>query len=840
MQVVPYKPEGYQLLHEGALTFSEMQQNGIKMNVSHLKSEYKRLGKEVNSIKSDLESFEETKLWRKTYGSKFALDSDEQLADILYEKIGYEAKKFTDTGAKSVDHEALSAIQSPMVDTYLRYRKLEKARTTYIKNLLKETQYGYLHPNMMLHTARTFRSSSSNPNIQNQPTRDPEIGKIIRKAFIPRKDSYLVAADYGGIEVKGSCFYHEDPTMLEYMRNPESSDMHSDFACLLFILDSLDESYPGEKTLRKGTKNGFTFPQFYGDYYGNNAISLWDWMGLKGNKINPKHGQILKTGETVGKHLIKNGIKNYRQFEKHVQNIEKDMWENRFPVYKKWRNNQYKSYLKNGYVTILSGFVCSGMIDRNATINYPIQGCLEGNSKVLTDKGHIPIKKLVNKKVKVWTGFNWAFATGVNRGKCQRANITLESGLVIKCDTRHKLKNENHQWIDFKNLSIGDYIALPRTPDVILPSNKMTWDFILGFIIGDGALCKNLRSSGNSYAEFVSITVGEKKKRILKNIQRFLSHLGFGGYKKLKVRSTKDQKYTLRIEDKNFVYALKNEGMVFGCTAHTKNIPESIWTKSFQNQRDFLEGIWKSDGSTGKWQENNLHMCNKNLLQEIQILASPLGFDSALKSTKTGWKLSFSFRDKNKKPVRKIPSQTIHNLININDVKTKQGDNDSITEKRLIKSNKDISQYVGERLIDKYNPKSEIYRYDKIISIDILDHQETTYTMSVENSLHQFVADGVVHKNTCFHCLLWSCIELNKKMKKEKMRSKLIFQVHDEIIADVKKDEYDDYLSLLKETMVHDLKEHFTFINVPMEIEVEASALEGNWFEMEKVLHYIQ
>ena len=137
MQVVPYKPEGYQLLHDGALAFSEMQQNGIKMDVKHLKNEYKRLGKEVNDIKKKLNTFEEIKLWKKIYGNKFALDSDDQLADILYERMGYEAKKFTDSGAKSVDYEALSALNSPVIDIYLRYRKLEKTRTNYVKGLLK-------------------------------------------------------------------------------------------------------------------------------------------------------------------------------------------------------------------------------------------------------------------------------------------------------------------------------------------------------------------------------------------------------------------------------------------------------------------------------------------------------------------------------------------------------------------------------------------------------------------------------------------------------------------------------------------------------------------------------
>jgi len=376
MQIVPTSIEGYNLLQEGSMCFSDMQQNGIRIDMGHCKHQYKKLGKEVKKQSEKLMDHKEIRKWQKVYGKKFNIKSDDQLADVLYNKLGYTAQKITEKGNNSVDQEALKALGIPMVDDYLRYRKLDKIRNTFLRNLLKEQHDGWLHPFLNLNTARTYRSSSDRVNIQNQPTRDPEAGEIIRRAFISREGHCLVAGDYGGVEVKGSAWYHEDPTMLGYLRDPENSDMHADFCMLLFKLAGLDESIKGEKTLRKGTKNGFTFPQFYGDYYGNNAVSLFGWADLKtkNGKIVPDSGMKIRGDVPVGRHIRENGIKTFEQFKAHVGKIEDDMWKRRFKQYKKWRDNQYNWYLKHGYVSILSGFICKGIMTRNATINYPIQG----------------------------------------------------------------------------------------------------------------------------------------------------------------------------------------------------------------------------------------------------------------------------------------------------------------------------------------------------------------------------------------------------------------------------------------------------------------------------------
>ncbi len=374
MQIVPYNTQAYDLLHNGAICFSEIHQNGIRVDSKHLKSEYKRLKKEVKKLSGKIETFAEAKLWKGKYKDNFSLNSDDQLSDILFNELQYESKKFTDSGNPSVDKEALKALKSSFTDYLLRYRFYFKLQNTYIKGLIEETCNGFIHPFINLHTARTFRSSANSPNVQNMPIRDPEAGEIIRKAFIPREGMMLMGADYGGVEVKAAALYHRDPTMLHYLRNLESSDMHSDFACLLFMLSDLDTNNKGENRLRKATKNSFTFPQFYGDYYKNNALGIWEWLNFSGDRIKKTEGPEIRGGITIGEYLINKGIKTFDQYVEHVKKIEHNMWNKRFPVYARWKEQHYKSYLKKGYVTILSGFVCQGSMKKNDVINYPIQG----------------------------------------------------------------------------------------------------------------------------------------------------------------------------------------------------------------------------------------------------------------------------------------------------------------------------------------------------------------------------------------------------------------------------------------------------------------------------------
>ena len=105
-------------------------------------------------------------------------------------------------------------------------------------------------------------------------------------------------------------------------------------------------------------------------------------------------------------------------------------------------------------------------------------------------------------------------------------------------------------------------------------------------------------------------------------------------------------------------------------------------------------------------------------------------------------------------------------------------------------------------------------------------------------SLTGFIYQGYMTRNEvinypiqgdAFHCLLWSLIELRKELKKQKMKTLIVGQIHDSIVSDVPKEETDDYINMTQEIMVERLMKEWDWIIVPLNIDTEASPVDGNW-----------
>lgn len=220
-------------------------------------------------------------------------------------------------------------------------------------------------------------NSSSDPNMQNVPSRDPESMFLCRRAIVPRLGHAIMEIDFKGIEVSVACCYHKDPRMREYLLNPKSN-MHGDMARQIFWLP---ESYQPQKgdnfseILRQSAKNGFVFPQFYGDWYESCAFNIaFTWCKM------PRSGRWKATdglnfrGEPIGRIMLENGMSSLEDFAQHMKRIEDDFWNNRFKVYNRWRKKWHEEYQRNGRFEMKTGFVCSGYMQRNQVINYPVQG----------------------------------------------------------------------------------------------------------------------------------------------------------------------------------------------------------------------------------------------------------------------------------------------------------------------------------------------------------------------------------------------------------------------------------------------------------------------------------
>lgn len=836
--------DAYRLLHQGSLTFAQMERNGCRINVDYLDKQITDTQRQIKELEGKLRSDKVYTLWQKEYGRNANLLSGAQLGKILYDKMGFEVTTRTKIEKRpKTDAKALEVIDHPFVRSYSRLLKLEKAKGKLLE-IKRETVDGFVHPFLHLASgddesggARSYRSSSSDPNLQNIFSRDQEFAKLLKSAFIARENHQIVEVDFKVLEgMVGAC-YHKDPNMLRYFRDP-TTDMHRDTAMDLFLLE---KEQVEKRTTRDVAKNQFVFAEFYGSYYAQCARAIWEILGRRKMK--------LADGMLVLDWLKKKGIKDMGRcdpgaryepekgtFEYHLKQVEQVLWNERFPGYRDWKKEYHAEYIKNGYFDYLTGFRVEGDYRKNQVVNYPIQGCLAGSSKVLTLDGWIPIKELVGRKTKVWTGFKWADATGLDRGICKRAKVRLSSGLIVRCDIRHKLKNEKDEWTDFENLKVGDLVALPKNPVMLEASEEITWEFVLGFIIGDGHL--GLRGS----RKYLTITVGEKKVGVLRRIKDFLVGKGYmdGGYGGVHLdiippNGNKREKHRLHIEVERFTSFLESRGLVFGWNAHTKRVPESVWRSTLQQQRDFMEGLWLSDGCREGSNQRNLHMCNKKLLMDVQILIGPLGFDSVLCRTKDGHLLRVHWKKFNAKSPRKFPADTLLQMVSEVKIENYQDRCEPVTDSRACSRAKkgiDPSQYVAERVIEKNGTGDEtVYRYDEIVGIQVLEEEETTYTMSVNDPLHQFVADGVIHKNTAFHCALWTTIRVQRWLTKNRMRSKLINTIHDSLIGDIHKRELEDYIAKVVEIVKVDLPRHWDWIITPLMVEVDVAPLGGSWWD---------
>lgn len=214
-------------------------------------------------------------------------------------------------------------------------------------------------------------NSSDSPNFQNIPKRDEEAMLIVRKALYPRPGYQLLEVDFSGLEVRIAACYHKDSTMLKYIKDP-TTDMHRDMAIQIFKLDDFVKGT--HDVLRQAAKNGFVFPEFYGDYYVNCASNMaCGWLKLPNGTWSAGQG-IQINGVYASDHMISKGLSSLSKFEKHVKTIEDDFWFNRFKEYAEWKERWYKVYKKYGYIDLLTGFRCSGVMSKNEVINTPVQG----------------------------------------------------------------------------------------------------------------------------------------------------------------------------------------------------------------------------------------------------------------------------------------------------------------------------------------------------------------------------------------------------------------------------------------------------------------------------------
>lgn len=197
-------------------TLDSMEKWGIRVKGEELKA----YGEKLNVRILELE-----KLIYEQAGEEFNINSPKQLGVILFEKMGIPGGKKTKTGySTAADILEKLAPEQPIVNDILEYRQLTKLKSTYadgLGNVIEED--GRIHSTFNQTITATGRISSTEPNLQNIPVR-MELGRLIRKVFVPEDGFVFVDADYSQIELRVLAHMSGDEKLVQAYK--EAQDIH--------------------------------------------------------------------------------------------------------------------------------------------------------------------------------------------------------------------------------------------------------------------------------------------------------------------------------------------------------------------------------------------------------------------------------------------------------------------------------------------------------------------------------------------------------------------------------------------------------------------------------------
>lgn len=341
------------------LVLAKMQYNGMYVNADELKDFGEEIKKTAETLTNEIYSLA---------GEEFNINSHQQLGKILFEKLGLPAPKKTKTGY-STDVDVLEKLinKHEIIEKILGYRKIAKLNSTYIEGLIpyinKNTHK--IHSKFHQTITATGRISSTDPNLQNIPTRE-EIGKQIRKAFLPEEGNVYIDADYSQIELRVLAHISKDENMIYAFNHGE--DIHRQAASKVFNVP-LDEVTKEQRSSAKAVN--------FGIVYGISDFGL-------ANQI--------KVSNKQAKQYINDYLEKYSGIKKFMSNITEEAKEKGY-VETLFGRKRYIPELKS------SNYMVRKFGDRVA-MNTPIQGTAADIMKIAMINVNKELKeKKINGKI---------------------------------------------------------------------------------------------------------------------------------------------------------------------------------------------------------------------------------------------------------------------------------------------------------------------------------------------------------------------------------------------------------------------------------------------------------
>ncbi len=311
----------------------EIQYNGMLVDKQELINFGKDLKEKINFLTNEIYDLA---------GEEFNINSTQQLGNILFEKLNLPGAKKNKKGY-STDVAILEKIKlaHPIVEKILEYRTLSKLNSTYVEGMVPYINpatsriHSYFHQTI----TATGRISSTEPNLQNIPSRD-EYGRNIKKAFKPQEGYVYIDADYSQIELRVLSHIAKDQNMINAFKNDE--DIHKEVASRVF-------NVPMEEVTKEQRRKAKAVN--FGIVYGITDFGLAEQIG---------------TSRKEAKEYIESYLEKYDGIKKYMEDVAKSAKETGY-VETSFGRRRYIPELKSSNYMVRE-------FGKRAAMNTPIQG----------------------------------------------------------------------------------------------------------------------------------------------------------------------------------------------------------------------------------------------------------------------------------------------------------------------------------------------------------------------------------------------------------------------------------------------------------------------------------
>ena len=330
---------------------ADMELNGIRVDKAVLEGMKDSLQEKIQVVSEEIYNLA---------GHEFNIGSPKQLGVVLFEELNLPYGKKNKTGYVTDANVLGKLIEYPIVRLILEYRLYTKLYTTYIEGILNAVSSdGKIHTIYTQALTRTGRLSSIEPNLQNIPVRN-ELGRLIRKGFVPEEDSLLMSSDYSQIELRMFAHLSDVMELKEAFNN--HMDIHTKTAMDIFKVNESDVT----KNMRRQAK-----AVNFGILYGISPYGLAEDLG-----ISPKEAKSF--------------------IEKYFET---------YPGIKDYMNKEIEVAHKNGYVKTIMGRIreiqelsSSNYMQRSMGERMALNTPVQGSSADILKKAMIEIDRIMKDK----------------------------------------------------------------------------------------------------------------------------------------------------------------------------------------------------------------------------------------------------------------------------------------------------------------------------------------------------------------------------------------------------------------------------------------------------------